>query len=56
MILVFLCLTSLRMTKVETHSQISKLILWVPQETLLGGGKNWYGGNNTYTTLYKVYD
>ena len=42
--------------KTETNSQVSKPILWLSQVKPLGGGKNWEGGNNIDTLLYKIDD
>ena len=42
--------------KTETNSQISRPNLMVPIGETVGEGKNWEGGNNTYTLLYKIAD
>ena len=38
--------------KTETNSQISKLVLWLPQGRPWRGGRNWEDGNNILTYTY----
>ena len=40
----------------KTETQISKPILWLPWVKPLWGRKNWEGGNNIHTLLYKIDD
>ena len=48
--------TKQQIYKTETNSQISRPNLMVPIGETVGEGKNWEGGNNTYTLLYKIDD
>ena len=42
--------------KTETDSQIAKQILWLLQVKPFEGRRNWEGGNNIFTLLYKIDD
>ena len=41
--------------KTETNTDF-KNESWFPQVKLFSGGRNWKGGNNIYTLLYKIND
>lgn len=54
LIWILICEAKELIWKTETHSQISKPNLWFLSVKPLRGGKNWEGGDNIYTLLYKT--